>query len=109
MDRGNVLVRIIRNIIRFLIPWVIRGAVWIFGRFVLILASLFTGFPIAARRIADTWVDRAMAAGFPSRHVEALYRLMVIAAWIDLIVSWIIASYVTVWLVRITWFFIFRV
>ena len=103
MGGNNVLVRIITNVIRFLIPWVIRGAGWVFSQYVLTLASVFTGFPTAARRIADVWVDRAVAAGFPTRYVPNLYRLMVIVAWADLIVAWVISSYITVWLVGVAW------
>lgn len=91
------------NVVRFLIPSVIRGAAWVFGQYVLSLASVFSGFPSAARRIADGWVDRAVAAGFPTRYIESLYRLMIIAAWIDLIVAWVISSYITIWLVGLVW------
>lgn len=103
MGRGSFLARIINNIIRFLIPWAIRGAGWVFGRYVLALATVFSGFPVSARRIADVWVDRAVAAGFPTRYIETLYRVTIIAAWIDLIVAWVISSYITIWLMRFLW------
>jgi hypothetical protein len=97
------LVRIMNNVIRFLVPWAFRGAGWVFGCFVLSLTSVFTGFPVAAPRIADAWVDRAVAARFPTRYVRTLYRIMFVVAWIDLIVAWVVASYVTVWLMRVVW------
>ena len=84
-------------------PWAIRGAWWILGRFALALAAVFTGFPIAARRIADHWVDRAVTAGFPTRYIRTLYRTMITAAWIELIVAWVISSYITIWLTAFVW------
>lgn len=103
MGRGSFLVRMINNIVRFLFPWVIRGTGWVFRQYILSLASVFTGFPIATRRLADAWVDRAAALDFPTRYIPQLYRWMIIAAWVDLIVAWIISSFITIWLVRLVW------
>jgi hypothetical protein len=105
MDRGNVLVRwfgqIVRDVIRFILPAAIRGAWWALRMFAVGLSSVFTGFPIAARRIAEMWVDQAFRSGFPSRYDATLYRCMVIIAWAYLILAWIITSFLTVWLVRV--------
>lgn len=103
MGRSSILVRIINNIFRFLLPSVIRGAGWVFSQYVLSLASVFRGFPGAAREIADAWVDRAVVMGFPTRYVPQLYRGMIIAAWIDLILAWLISSYITIWLAGFVW------
>jgi hypothetical protein len=101
---GDAMVRIIRIIfttIRLMTPWIVRGLMFTIRLVVLTVASLRIGFPQAADMIADEWLDRADAAGFPSRYANQLYNALWVTAMITIIAGWIVLSYMTVFLIAL--------
>ena len=87
--------------VRFMFPWVIRGAVFTLKMVLIAVASLWMGVPKACQRIADEWLDRAIRAGFPSLYATSLYKAVYTAAFLVIVASWVIFAFVTVAL--ITW------
>ncbi|MBE0649911.1 MAG: hypothetical protein IH595_03620 [Bacteroidales bacterium] len=67
------------------------------------IASLWVGVPQATNRIANEWIERAVAAGFPTIWDEKLYYTIRIVAFLTIVVGWVLLSFVTVWIVK--WIF----
>lgn len=92
--------RLVARAIRFVTPWLLR-ILW--GTLVLVgtaIASVWVGVPTATHRIADRWVNRAVSSGFPTEFDRTLYFLGRFIAFITIVAGWIIASILTVWLVK---------
>jgi hypothetical protein len=94
------MVRIITQIFRFFIPWLLR-VIW----FTLLLignsiVSMWKGVPKLVKRISNNLLDRAVAAGFPTEWDRPFYFAACIAAFLTILAGWILTSFLTVLIVR---------
>lgn len=93
--------------IRFVLPWVLRSIWFTMTLCSLSVVSLWVGVPTATRRIANQWVDRAVAVGFPTAYDYILYYFVAVVAFFTILAGWIVTSFVTVWLVRIVFYLLY--
>ncbi len=107
MVRSGQLLRLTRDTIRFLLPWIVRGGLWIFEMTLRAYAAIWVGFSLSARRMAEVFQVRGLNSGIPGIYDATLYRIGLVLAWANLITAWIVASHVTVWLIRalLNWLF----
>jgi hypothetical protein len=94
------LIRLIVMFIRFSTPWVIRAVAQMAGLIVVAVGSFWRGVPPATRAVADEWVERAVASGFPTTHAPELHRAIQFVALLMIAGAWVFLSHVTVWLVQ---------
>lgn len=91
------------RLLQWFIPWVVRSIGFTINLMWTAIASLWVGVPQATHRIADEWISRAVAAGFPTIWDRKLYYTIRIVAFLTIVVGWILSSFVTVWIVK--WIF----
>lgn len=60
--------------------------------------SLWIGVPRAIENIANEWLDRAVAAGFPTNMDRQLYYVLWFLGLATVIVGWVIFSFITVFI-----------
>src|SRR5687768_5505256 len=102
--RLNDLLRLLRQIVFFFqlsFPW-LRGA-FLFTLWLMTtsLVSFGLGVRTALDRIADEWLDKADATGFPSRWASRLYRLIWVLALVTVVAGWLLLSHLTVFITRL--------
>ncbi len=85
------------------VPWMARIMWFMVGLIATSLAAFWSGVPKTVNRVADNWLDRAIAAGFPTRWDAALYNVLWIVAFAMIVWGWIILSYLTITVIR--WIF----
>ncbi len=93
--------------IRFVTPWVLRSIWFTLMLISLSVVSIWVGVPTAIKRIANRWVDQAVAAGFPTAYDYILYYVVAVFAFFTIVIGWITTAFVTVWLVRIIIWFLY--
>ena len=91
--------------IRFVTPWAIRSVWFTMTLMSVAVVSIWVGVPTAIRRIANQWVDRAVAAGFPTAYDYILYYFVEVFAFFTIVAGWIVTAFVTVILVRMIFWF----
>ncbi len=91
------------RLLQIVVPWVIKPIGGTINLMLGTIASLWVGVPQATHRIADEWIQRAVAAGFPTIWDSKLYYTIRIVAFITIVVGWVLLSFVTVWIVK--WIF----
>jgi len=89
------------RLLQMIIPWVLRSIGFTLKLMLTAISSLWVGVPQATHRIADEWIDRAVAAGFPTIWDRKLYYTIRIVAFITIVVGWVLLSFVTVWIVKL--------
>lgn len=89
--------------LQMVIPWVFRSIGFTLNLMWTALSSLWVGVPQALNRIADEWIGRAIASGFPTIWDKKLYYTIKVMAFITIVVGWILLSFFTVWIVK--WIF----
>ena len=93
--------------VRFVTPWVIRSVWFTITLISLSVVSLWVGVPTAVRRIANQWVDNAVAAGFPTAYDYILYHIIEVVAFFTIVLGWIVTAFVTVYLVRMIFWLLY--
>jgi hypothetical protein len=93
--------------VRFVAPWIFRSIWFTLMLISLSVVSLWVGVPTAMRRIANQWVDRAVAAGFPTAYDYILYYMVAVVAFFTIVAGWIATAFVTVWLVRMIFWLLY--
>src|SRR5574341_200420 len=83
---------------RVVLPWVGRIILFMVSFILSSGLSCWGGVPQTTDRIANEWLDRAVAAGFPTVWDRRLYFTFRILAFAMIIVGWVILSYMTVWI-----------
>lgn len=91
------------RLFQMVVPWVMRSIGFTINLMWSALASLYVGVPQATKRIADEWVNRAIASGFPTIWDRRLFYTIRILAFLTIVAGWILLSFLTVWIVR--WIF----
>ncbi len=101
MVRSGQLFRITRDTVRFLLPWIARGGMWIFEMTLRAYIAIWVGFTTMAPRMAELFQTRGLNLGIPGIYDLTLYRIGLVLAWLNLVTAWIVQSFITVWLVRL--------
>jgi hypothetical protein len=85
-----------------LIPWVLRFTWAAFKMIAVSLIAVFKGWPPTAKEMADEWTSRVMEKKIlPQDKDFIVWHVFYYVAFAVLIVGWIMASFLTVWLVRL--------
>jgi hypothetical protein len=85
--------------VRISTPWVLR-VMWATIKFSLIaLASIWSGIPSAADKIATEWQRRAIYAGYPTVWDRQIYFVFYVIALMTIFTGWVILSFITVFIV----------
>jgi len=100
MDPQDFVIWIIR-ILKWLIPALIRVAIFTFQCLALSFLTWWRGVPATVRRIAQQWLE---IINPDSEHDEFFYKAACVVAFLTVVVAWVISAFVTVWLVRWIWF-----
>jgi len=93
------MVRVIRTFIRgvrFILPWVIRAIGALLWTAFVALSNNIRAMPGTIERMANEWRRRAFAAGFPTEYDTILYYVLCVAAFITIVVGWIVQAFLTV-------------
>lgn len=85
--------------VRWATPWLIRFSLAAAHLLLQAAVSWWTGVLNAVRNIAHDWQHRAALAGFPSEYDNLFYHAACFIAVVELVLGWIIASYLTVWII----------
>ena len=102
MVRMNIFLELMERIgraLRFFLPWIARLIAFMVS---FILTSVFTFWrntPQTVERIANEWLDRATANGFPTQWDRRLYFVFYYLAWAMIVLGWITLSFLTMSLV----------
>lgn len=86
---------------RFFLPLLWGFLVDLFKLVVLAQVNYFRNIPETTRNMANEWRIKAAAYGWPSQLDKALYYGGRVAAFLMLLVGWIINAYLTVWLLNL--------
>lgn len=86
--------------IRLILPWIGHVVVFTLHLVLITMASLWVGVPTACRTIADNWTTRAIDGGFPTLYATHLYNVLCVIAFIVILFSWVVFSYITVYIIR---------
>jgi hypothetical protein len=82
-------------------PWIVR-LVGVVGRLlVLAMVAWWAGVFQAVRNMGDEYLHRAAQAGVPSGGDPIIYYGTIALAIVELTLGWIVASYITVWIVNV--------
>ena len=98
----RIIILIVR-FVRFVTPWVVKGALAMAKLVGTAIASLWAGVPSAVRRIANHWLQEAIDAGFPTQYAPHLYYILCVVAFLEILAGWIISAYITVGIVNWIW------
>ncbi len=95
------LMQLIARALRFFLPWVGRILMFMAGFILTSVISFWSGVPSMVERIANEWLDRAVAAGFPTQWDRRLYFTFYYLAFLMVVFGWVILSFITVWIVNL--------
>jgi len=62
------------------------------------LIAFWLGVSRAAKVIADDHTEMVIRAGVPSIYAPRIFWLMLVVAYIELCIGWILVAHLTVWL-----------
>jgi hypothetical protein len=88
--------QLITRAFRLFAPWVRRMVVSTATLTIMSIITFWGRVPGTSRAIADEWLDRAIANGFPSKYDRHLYYIFYILAFGMAVITWIVMSIVTV-------------
>lgn len=95
------LTQLVYRASRVFLPWIGRIILFMVGLIITSALSFWSGIPQTTDRIANEWLDRAVANGFPTIWDRRLYFTFRILAFAMILLGWVILSYITVWLVHL--------
>jgi len=95
------LIQLIISVVRLATPWIIRAIVVAVELILTTLVSIWVGIPNAVEQIALDWQGRAIDAGFPRIWDRRLYLVLWWAAFLTVILGWILLSFMTVFIVNL--------
>ena len=87
--------------LRVVLPWIGRVILFMASFILMSVFAFWTGVPQTTERIANEWLDRAVAAGFPTVWDRRMYFTFRVVAFAMIVLGWVILSYITVWLVHL--------
>jgi hypothetical protein len=91
------LLRLLQMVIpRLFAPF--RWALLLMG---IAISTIRIGFPEATNLIADKWVASAMSAGFDFVLDTYIYYMIKVAAFMTIVIGWVLLSLFTVWIVKL--------
>lgn len=93
--------QLISRTLRFFLPWVGRIVLFMVSFILTSVFSFWSGVPTVVERIANEWLDRAVAAGFPTQWDRRLFFTFKYLAFSMILLGWVILSYITVWIVNL--------
>jgi hypothetical protein len=97
---GKVIGKLIR-FIRAVLPYAARIAWEALKLAILSLIATFSNWPRTAQLLANRWTKDYMATGIlPHIFEQHVWWTFYLVAWTSLILGWIIASFLTVWILR---------
>jgi hypothetical protein len=95
------LMELIAKALRFFLPWIGRIIIFMVSFILTSVVSFWGGVPATANSIANEWLDRAVAAGFPTQWDGRLYFTFYYLALLMVVVGWVVLSFITVWIVNL--------
>lgn len=95
------LMQLISRTLRFFLPWVGRIVLFMVSFILTSVFSFWSGVPAVVERIANEWLDRAVAAGFPTQWDRRLFFTFKYLAFGMILLGWVILSHITVWIVNL--------
>lgn|GEM_PF-6913285 len=95
------LMHLLSRLVRFFLPWIGRIIMFMAGFILTSVISFWGGVPAIIERIANEWLDRAVAAGFPTQWDRHLFFTFRFLAFTMILLGWITLSFITVWLVNL--------
>ncbi len=95
------LMQLIHRALRFFLPWVGKIIMFMVSFILTSVISFWSGVPTMVERIANEWLDRAVASGFPTQWDRRLYYTFYWLAFLMVVVGWVILSFITVWAVNL--------
>jgi hypothetical protein len=93
--------KLINDVLRWFLPWVGRIITFMISFVLTSVISFWSGVPAIVERIANEWLDRAVAAGFPTQWDRQLFFTFRFLAFAMILVGWISLSFITVWIVNL--------
>lgn len=88
------------RLLQLVVPWVMRSVGFTAMMMWTALSSFWVGVPQATHRIADEWAKKAFDAGIPTNLDRRLYYAIRVAAFLTIVLGWILLSFFTVWIVK---------
>ena len=95
------LIQLAWFIARLATPWIVRAVAYTVWLCLLAIASFWVGIPNAVDQIANSWLDRAILAGFPTQWDRQLYYVLWTLAFQTIVLAWVVFSFTTVFIVRL--------
>jgi hypothetical protein len=95
------LMKLINEVLRWFIPWVGRIVMFMVGFILTSVVSFWSGVPAVVERIANEWLDRAVAARFPTQWDRHLFFTFRILAFSMILLGWVVLSFITVGIVNL--------
>jgi hypothetical protein len=81
-----------------IVPILYHGVIFCVLSTLIALAAVWTGWPVAAERIALTWMVRASRMNLPSSLDDVMYPVMKAVAHVWIFFGWVLLAHITVWL-----------
>ena len=94
------VIKDVRLILKYLVPWFLRAVRIMFFSMAMAASSIWVGIPKAVDRISNHIVSEAVYHGMPNSFDQVLYWLSCGVAIIEIMFSWILLSYVTMFLLQ---------
>lgn len=79
-----------------IVPILYHGAIFCLYSMLIALAAIWTGWPVAAERIALTWMVRASLMNLPSSLDSFMYPVMKVVAHLWIVFGWVFWAMFTV-------------
>lgn len=98
------LVRVTLVFLRAIAPWVWRFVRMMFMLSITAITSIYMGVPQSVHRIADSWIEQATEAGLPLGYYPALRTGALVVASITLILGWLVLASLTIFIIRMMFF-----
>lgn len=95
------LMQLISRALRFFLPWVGRILLFMVSFILTSVFSFWGGVPAIVERIANEWLDRAVATGFPTQWDRQLFFTFRFLAFGMILLGWVTLSFFTVWIVNL--------
>ena len=93
--------QLITHALRMFLPWVGRIIMFMVSFILASVISFWGGVPRTVERIANEWLDRAVANGFPTEWDRRLYFVFYYLAFAMVVIGWVILSHITVGIVNL--------
>lgn len=88
-------------LIGMLFRWMIFVARLTFSMCMAAIVSLYRGLPVACNITANDWTERAFEMGAPTLWGVRIYRAAWILAAINILISWLLLSFLTMMFCRL--------